>query len=120
MPKSTGRKYGLSSGVRIYLLTVAAVSLIAVLVVIFFFSDPNPQSPQLLRSGSDSSVYSRLLLPEDKRGLIADDHVPLRSRRLKWSREQVDRFWIPPESIVLQLLKKENDAVLEDIFESVP
>jgi len=120
MPRDAGVKNGISPGLRIYLLTVAAVALLSVLALLLFYSPGRPEAEQALDLEADSSVYSRLILPEEKRGLIASDHLPLRPKRLKWTREQVERYWIPPGTIVLELLENENEAVLEEIFESVP
>jgi hypothetical protein len=120
MPRDAGVKKGISPGMRIYLLSVAAVALLSVLALLLFYSPEKPKAEQTLRIEADGSVYSRLILPQEKRGLIASDHLPLRPKRQKWTREQVERYWIPPRSIVLELLRYENEAVLEEIFESVP
>ena len=120
MPRDAGRNRGLSPGMRVYILAVIAVAFFSVIGLVLFYSPEKQNSEKAAVVDADAGVYSRLILPEEKRGLIANDHLPLRSRRLEWTREQVDRFWIPPGSIVLEIMKDENDAILEEIFESVP
>ncbi|WP_319414936.1 hypothetical protein [Marispirochaeta aestuarii] len=105
---------------RVYILAVIAVAFFSVIGLVLFYSPEKQNSENAAVVDADAGVYSRLILPEEKRGLIANDHLPLRSRRLEWTRDQVDRFWIPPGTIVLEIMKDENDAILEEIFESVP
>lgn len=120
MPRGAGWIKGISSGMRIYILAVAGLSLVSVIGLLIFYSPQKTRQEIILIPDDGGTVYSRLLLPSEKRGLIPNDHVPLRPRRDRWIGEQVERFWIPPQSIVLELLKNENDVVLEEIFDSVP
>lgn len=38
----------------------------------------------------------------------------------RWSEEQVKRFWVPLNEVVLEMLKRENDRRFEKMFEGVP
>ena len=64
--------------------------------------------------------YSELILDAD---LESDDQAGLfysRPQMDRWSEEQVRRFWIPPEQIVLEILQRENDLIVEDILADIP
>ena len=41
---------------------------------------------------------------------------PLRS----WSQEQVKRYWVPLDDIARQMIKKENDRRIEELFSAIP
>ncbi|WP_319561355.1 hypothetical protein [Marispirochaeta sp.] len=120
MPRGADWIHGLPKGVRIYILAVAGIALVSVVGLLIFYSPHKQLEKKVLTSNDGGTVYTRLLLPQEKTGLIANEHVPLRSRREQWTGEQVKRYWIPPQSIVLELLKEENHALLEEIFDSVP
>jgi hypothetical protein len=38
----------------------------------------------------------------------------------RWSEEQVERFWVPLDEVLLEHLRRENDARIEKLFEGVP
>jgi hypothetical protein len=38
----------------------------------------------------------------------------------RWSREQVQRYWVPVDRAVVEILKKENDKRIEQLFQEVP
>jgi hypothetical protein len=44
----------------------------------------------------------------------------LRPRLERWGEEQVDRYWIPLEEITLDLLQRENDRRMKELFEDIP
>ncbi len=38
----------------------------------------------------------------------------------RWSEEQVRRYWVPLDQAVVDILKKENDKRIEQLFREVP
>jgi hypothetical protein len=43
-----------------------------------------------------------------------------RPRFSRWSQEQVERFWVPPDEVLLEHLSRENDERIEKLFEGAP
>lgn len=43
-----------------------------------------------------------------------------RSRTPRWDEEQVGRYWIPLKEITLEILARENDERIGELFEEVP
>ena len=44
----------------------------------------------------------------------------LRPRLDRWREEQVKRYWIPLQDIALDLVRRENDRRIEELFEGIP
>jgi hypothetical protein len=38
----------------------------------------------------------------------------------RWTEEQVERFWVPLDEVLLEHLRRENDRRIEKLFEGVP
>jgi hypothetical protein len=38
----------------------------------------------------------------------------------RWSEEQVKRYWVPLDEVILETLRRENDRRVERLFEGVP
>ena len=69
-------------------------------------------------SGDALSVQDFILpqsVPEDTGEL----HL-LRPRLERWGEQQVGRYWIPLEAIALELIERENDRRIEELFEDIP
>ena len=60
------------------------------------------------------------LLYEGVTNETIDRFYLLRERFDRWTDDQINRFWIPPETIVEDLLKQRNDRLIEEILKSVP
>ena len=59
--------------------------------------------------------------------LLADSPPPVqpeiflfRERQARWSEEQLRRFWIPPEKVILEILVRENDRRIDRLLQEVP
>jgi hypothetical protein len=59
------------------------------------------------------------ILPRDVKGDRAEPYL-LRPRLERWREEQVNRYWIPLEEIALDLVRRENDRRIEELFEGIP
>ncbi len=73
-------------------------------------------------------------VPRDEGLLSADDFIlpaappadqppayyPFRPRVLKWSKENVEKFWVPPRQIAADTLGTINYRNMESMFEKVP
>jgi hypothetical protein len=67
----------------------------------------------------DALTVQDFILPEGI-GDEAPGPYLLRSPLKRWSEEQVDRFWIPLKEIALDLVQRENDRRIEELFEGIP
>jgi hypothetical protein len=59
------------------------------------------------------------ILPSTVRPDSAGPYL-LRPRLDRWGEQQVDRYWIPLDEIALDLLQRENDRRMEELFEDIP
>ncbi|MBN2552346.1 MAG: hypothetical protein JXB06_06230 [Spirochaetales bacterium] len=69
-------------------------------------------------SGDALSVQDFILpqsVPED-----TGEPYLLRPRLERWGEQQVGRYWIPLETIALDLVERENDRRIEELFEDIP
>ena len=59
------------------------------------------------------------MLP-DEPGRGTPAYVPWRPRTPVWTREMIDRWWIPPRAIATDILGTANDQAMQRLFEKVP
>lgn len=59
------------------------------------------------------------ILPQAVKGDSPEPYL-LRPRLERWREEQVDRYWIPLEDIARDLVRRENDRRIEELFEGIP
>ncbi len=117
------RNVELGRGLLVYLISVTGIALLAVILLLLFWN--KPAAP--IAAGTPNTIlkqedfpYSSIRVPEDKLQLVPSDPVLLRDRRSSWTDEEVHRYWIPLDPIVSELLQKENEKIVEDIFANVP
>ena len=69
------------------------------------------QEPSLSASDFPSQFGTRVL---------PDPGLPsFRPRLSAWAAEQVGRYWIPVEDIAIEILSRQNDRLIADIFATV-
>lgn len=73
---------------------------------------------QARQSESALSVQD-FMLPREVKGDSPEPYL-LRPRLDRWGEEQVKRYWIPLEDIALDLVRRENDRRIEELFEDIP
>ena len=64
-------------------------------------------------------MLHQFLLPTAEPAYTLQPHA-WRKRIPRWSQEQIDRYWIPLNKIVLEIIIKENDRRIDAIFEEIP
>jgi hypothetical protein len=77
---------------------------------------------QSIGSGSgaeDALTVQDFILPLNVKGDSPEPYLQ-RPRLERWQEEQVDRYWIPLEDIALDLVRRENDRRIEELFEDIP
>lgn len=116
-------------------LLVAAAGVLAVVVtLILLITSSNAQDRrasqqrllQTQKSGAaaQSTAEGELsvedfLLPSLHATSTIPDYYPFRPRLPRWSRENAERFWVPPRQIVIQTIGALNDKNMEQMFEKV-
>jgi hypothetical protein len=112
----------LSRPFKIYLLAVALIALLAVILLLLFYPRGKAAGAEAgpTASSAESFPYHRIKLPPEKLELVSLDPLQVRTRRSAWSGEDVERFWIPPEPLIEELLLKENRTILKEIFDDLP
>ncbi len=62
---------------------------------------------------------SDFILPEPPALEKGPRYYQLRQRSPRWSREQVERYWVPPRDVAADVLGRANDKAMEEFFESL-
>jgi hypothetical protein len=81
--------------------------------------------PHQAQKQVSSSVTENALAPEDfdlpplPRSDQPPDYYFFRPRLSKWSKESVDKFWVPPRQIATDTIEVINDKNMESMFEKV-
>ena len=77
------------------------------------------QDEQNVYSSVKKLILEDFLLPPLKKETIQDAYI-FRERLSSWDEEQVNRYWIPLNKIVLDNIIKENDRIIEELFRDIP
>ncbi len=80
--------------------------------------DFSMRGTQVRQAESTLSVQD-FMLPREVKGDSSEPYL-LRPRLERWGEEQVKRYWIPLEEIALDLVRRENDHRIEELFEDIP
>jgi len=76
------------------------------------------QAPVVSRLDGEIGSLDFMLPLEDQ--LSSSSPYQLRPRMSRWNEEQVNRYWIPLQEIALDIVAKENDARIEEMFAEIP
>ena len=91
-------------------------------LIILITADPTAKQNEFAEaSQSDFEAMSlhQFMLPPAEVGYKSRPYL-WRERIQRWADEQVERYWIPLNKIVLEIIIKENDKRIEEIFEGIP
>ena len=94
----------------------------AVEQIIGEFSASGAESQRSSSPGSgaeDTLSVQDFILPRNVKGDSSEPHL-LRPRLERWREEQVNRYWVPLEDIASDLVRRENDRRIEELFEGIP
>ena len=109
---------------KITAIATGAVSLLAVLITILVLLPGRDRLPREQTSGESEAVFlpdiSDLAIPDEFTLTGSDTWAYARERPKRWTQEQVDRFWIDPAEISLDILEKETDALVRELMEKIP
>ena len=121
---------------RVEVLIIAGVSLFAFIITIAVISSAGSsrarrmatevrqelaraQKPPVFAPEDLSLSPEDFLLPLPRAEEKAPRYVPFRPRLSQWSKETVDRYWVPPRQITLELLQAANDQNMRRLLEKV-
>ncbi|HAK44640.1 MAG TPA: hypothetical protein DCO79_01795 [Spirochaeta sp.] len=71
-------------------------------------------------SGGDLPFLSDFIIYEDKLQESFTGVILSREPVKQWTDEQVEEYWIEPESIAAEHLEQETEKIIRDIFADVP
>ena len=86
------------------------------------FSSAGGQARQAAGSESvsgDALSVQDFILPQSVPEDTGEPYL-LRPRLERWGEQQVGRYWIPLETIALDLVERDNDRRIEELFEDIP
>ena len=113
-------------------LVIAAGAVIAVIVTLLILSGSSRARQRRMASqavetqGKPASAAREdltledFVLPEAQPAQTFPEYYPFRPRMQKWSRELVDRFWVSPRQVAVQVIGVVNDRNMEEFFKAVP
>lgn len=95
-------------------------ALVTLLLLLARGGPPAAQAPQPAAAApaeTEPLLLSELILPDRQSPQEVESfRTPLK----RWGDEQVRRFWVPLESVVKDILIKENDRRIRKLFEGIP
>ena len=112
----------LSGRNRIEAVPQAAVRTTSVEQILEDFStsgSPSGQADGMSLGAEDALSVQDFILPDNVKADSPEPHL-LRPRLERWGEEQVSRYWIPLEDIAADLVRRENDRRIEELFEDIP
>ena len=59
-------------------------------------------------------------LLEASRPAARPDVYLFRQRQTRWTEEQIRRYWVPPEELILDIVARENDRRIDRLLQEVP
>ncbi len=103
---------------------LAAVVTLIVLVASFNAQERRASRPEAaVRTGTGPAQaelsVDDFLLPSVHPVDAVPDYYPFRPRLPRWSRENVEKFWVSPRQIATDAIGTINDRNMESIFEKV-
>jgi len=69
---------------------------------------------------ADELSFGDFITDLDLQDSRQEDYYLFRKRFKYWSKEQVDRFWIPLHGITVDILVKKNDELVEELLKDIP
>lgn len=114
--------------IRIFLVCTAGVAVLASLGIVIVHLVRGPGKPQVesripvLGAGEarEPQAPYGLEVPDEIERFLAPELRFYREPREKWTREEVDRFWIDPKELGIEVLTKKNRNKVREILDSVP
>ena len=131
------RAWSLRGGVRfvarrevLFVAAVACLSVVVTLIVLTVSANARERQTadqarqkqgKVAVSGEEGALsVDDFLLPAVPQVEQAPAYYPFRPPVLKWTRENVDKFWVPPRRIAADAIGTINDRSMENMFEKVP
>ncbi len=114
--------------IRIFLVCTAGVAVLASLgIIVVHFSrggGSRPAEPVIpfLGTGEEAGPQApyALEVPDEIERFLAPEIKFYREPRERWSRGEVDRFWIDPRELGIDALTKQNRKKVRELLDSVP
>lgn len=112
----------------VFAAVVGGLTVVAVVVTAVIVTTGDEPSPAI-STAAEEPVPSVGAVGVDASDIVfprhADNATPLEQRRFReplarWQEEQIDRFWIDPQSIAADYLVEENDRLMEELFDTIP
>ncbi len=113
----------------LFIAAVAVASAVITLIVLTAsFNSRERRAAQEAREAQGKSMAPQVeqlsvddfLLPAAPSADKPAGYYPFRPRLLRWSRENVEKFWVSPRRIATDTIGTINDRNMESMFEKVP
>ncbi len=124
--------------IKLYFSIVALVTLVAVFVTVLIIllggregrsgDGRRPEQVNTYRSESgiedtlstEPMLGGRMKVPEEFKALFEAEWKPFRHIHDRWTQQQIEAYWIDPEKIIEEELRKESDEAVRSFLEELP
>jgi hypothetical protein len=113
-----------SRELKIYLLVVGIVTFVALFITIVVML---PGYIRYSRSIKDSGHIvekqidkSRFIIPESYMKFRDENWIPFRPDKERWTSIDTGPYWEDPEILILEYLEKQNENLINELFEDIP
>ena len=102
-------------------LLVYGLCLLVLLFLLLMILFNLPQEVELISGNTvvRPIQFREFLLSEDYFNLTPEQYFS-RDRKVSWSVEEVEKFWIPVKDVIGEYLSKENDRRAVNMFSDIP
>ncbi len=124
--------------IKLYLMIVALVTLLAVFVTALIIllggrgdGEGGGRRPERVEAYKPDSatedplrtkpiLSGRMKVPEDFKALFEAEWKPFRQLQRRWTKPQIEAYWIDPQKIIEEELRKESEKAVSSFFEELP
>lgn len=83
-------------------------------------AEQEPAPPSRAPAVEPAALRLQDFLFEEVRPAAQPEVYLFRRRQERWSEAQVQRHWVPPEELILEILVRENDRRIDRLLEEIP
>ncbi len=110
--------------VKIIGLTVAAATAVAVVITVSVGLAKRHRiasaAAATVQIESELPYITDIVIPEEFTLTGGERWYFSREPQMRWSKEQIDMFWIDPAEIGIDLMNEKNDEIVRDFVEGLP
>ena len=108
---------------RIFFISGLAIIIVLITIVLILIFTGNPRENVITDTSENTQksglTISDFYLDNELQQFFEKKIYPYRDHASGWSKEEVNKFFIPVDEILYEYFKKNNDNYIKEIFDSV-